>query len=138
MEPLVKTPAELERASLLEQLATAELIAANAEQDREGAVADLRAVLDKCDPIEAPIRVRALSKLIDDARSRVNDARREIRALREDLRRCDPGDPDPKGYLSRVVKGELPATTAERIAAARYHLVLTSGEEQGWTPCDEW
>ena len=26
----------------------------------------------------------------------------------------------------------------ERIAAARYHLVLTSGEEQGWTPCGEW
>ncbi len=138
MEPLAPTPAELERASLLEQLATAELIAANAEQDREEAAADLRAVLDKCDPIEAPIRVRALSKLLDDARGRVTDARREIRALREDLRRCDPGDPDPKGYLSRVVKGELPATTAERIAAARYHLVLTSGEEQGWTPCDEW
>jgi len=138
MEPLASTPAELERASLLEQLATAELIAANAEHDREEAAADLRAVLDKCDPIEAPIRVRALSKLLDDARGRVNDARREIRAIREDLRRCDPGDPDPKGYLSRVVKGELPATTAERIAAARYHLVLTSGEEQGWTPCDEW
>ena len=138
MEPLVKTPAELERASLLEQLATAELIAANAEQDREEAVADLRAALATFDPIEAPVRVRALAKLIDDARSRVNDARREIRALREDLRRCDPGDPDPKGYLARVVKGELPATTAERIAAARYHLVLTSGEEQGWTPCDEW
>lgn len=138
METPDLTPAQQERALLLERIAAVELLAAQADQDREEAVSELRGLLSSPDPVEAPIKARILSKLLDTAQSRVTEARRELRALREDLRRCEPGAADAKEYLASVYRGDLPSTTSEKLNAARLHLSMGAGQDEEWEPCPDW